>query len=212
MRRIAKTPTFKAIEEELTISAATQCLAATTTLESLIQNKDEEYVILRATIQNTNIPPINRTTAPFKKIWSDLSLAENGLILLKARRIVIPNSKIKDILKSLHSSHAGVTRTMKRTHQLYYWPGMAEDIKKMIDNCRPCQELRPAQPRNPPKLTPTAKMVPMQHVGTDLFFIDREDHLVLVDRYSGFVVSKLLNSTSTTSITYQFKMWFDVLG
>ena len=109
--RIAETlcrePRFKAREEELTINVATQCLVATTTLESLIQNKDEEYAILRATIQNTNIPPINRTMAPFKKIWRDLSVAENGLILLKAGKIVIPNSKIEGILKSLYLSNEG---------------------------------------------------------------------------------------------------------
>ena len=58
---------------------------------------------------------------------------------------------------------------------------MTGDIINMINNCKPCQELRPAQPRNPPKLTPIADTVPMQHIGTDLYSLDKEDHLVLVD-------------------------------
>ena len=106
---------------------------------------------------------------------------------------------------------AGITRTLKMA-QHYYWPSMAENIKNMISSCRPCQELRPAQPRNPPKLTPIANTVPMQHEGTDLFFIDKEGHLVLVDRYSEFLVSKLLHSTNTAAITNQLKAWFDLLG
>ena len=57
------------------------------------------YQTLRKDLAFT--PPTNKTTAPFKKTWSDLSVAENELILLKARRIVIPNSKIEGILLSL---------------------------------------------------------------------------------------------------------------
>ena len=115
---LIRAPTFQAIEEELTTSAAIHCLAATTTMESLIQNNNEEYANLRAHVQNTNDPPRNKTTAPFKKIWSDLSVADNGLILLKARRIVIPNNKKEDILSLLHASHAGITITMKMPQQL----------------------------------------------------------------------------------------------
>ena len=96
-------------------------------------------------------------------------------------------------------------------NQLYYWPGMTEDIKKLINTCKPCQELWPSQPRNPPKLTPVANTVPMQNVGTDLYSLDKEDHLVLLDRYSRFVVSKLLTKTNTTSITNQLKQWFNLL-
>ena len=108
---------------------------------------------------------LKKTKPPFKKIWSDLSVADNGLILLRAGRIVMPTSKTKDILRSLHSSHAGVTRTMKLAQQLYYWPGMTEHIKDMISECRLCQELRPSETRNPPKKTPIAETGPMQHMG-----------------------------------------------
>ena len=76
---------------------------------------------------------------------------------------------------------------------------MTEDIKQMIDNYKLCQRLLPAQPRNPPKLTPIANTVPMQNVATDLYSLDKEDHLVLVDRYSGFFVGKLLTKTNKTA-------------
>ena len=52
----------------------------------------------------------------------------------------------------------------------------------------------------------------MQHVGTDLFSVDKEDHLVLVDRYSEFIVSKQLSRTNTTNVTKQLKNWLDLLG
>ena len=84
---------------------------------------------------------------------------------------------------------------------------MSSGINNMIQACRPCQKLMTAQPRNPPKLTPIANKVPMQHVGTDLFSLDKEDYLVLVDRYSGFVVSKKLTKTNIAMV----KPWFDLL-
>ena len=200
------------MEEELTMSAAIHCLAATTTMETLLQHEDQEYATLKAHIQNTNRPPKNSTTAPYRRICYDLSIADNGLILLKAGRIVISNNQRKANLQSLHGFHAGITRTTKMANQLCYWPGMTEDIKNMINTCRPCQELRPAQPRNPPKLTPVTNTVPMHNVGTDLYSLDKEDHLVLVDRHSGFVMSKLLTKTSTTAIINQLNIWFNLLG
>ena len=53
----------------------------------------------------------------------------------------------------------------------------------MIENCKPFKELRPAQPRHLPKLTPIANTVTMQHMGTDHYSLDKEDQIVLVDRY-----------------------------
>ena len=89
---------------------------------------------------------------------------------------------------------------------------MAKDIKKHDKQLQTMPRTTASTAKKPPELTPIANTVPMQHVGTDLFYIDEEDNLVLVDRYSGFLVSKPLHSTNTTAITNQLKAWFDLLG
>ena len=60
------------------MSTSIQCLAATTMMETLLQHNDPEYEALRAHIQNTNKPTKNGITTPY----DDLSVADNGLILL----------------------------------------------------------------------------------------------------------------------------------
>ena len=57
---LCRAPTFQSMEEELTTSAAIHCLAATTTMESLTQNNDEEYGNLKAHIPGLyaiSLPP-----------------------------------------------------------------------------------------------------------------------------------------------------------
>ena len=45
----------------------------------------------------------------------------------------------KAILQSFYGSHTGIMWTTKIANQLYYWPGMTDGIKNMINTCRPCQ-------------------------------------------------------------------------
>ena len=62
--RIAQTlcraPKFQAIEEELTTSIAIHCFAAATTMESLTQNNDEKYAIMKAHIGTKHKQPTQK--------------------------------------------------------------------------------------------------------------------------------------------------------
>uniref|UniRef100_T1IJZ7 Integrase zinc-binding domain-containing protein n=1 Tax=Strigamia maritima TaxID=126957 RepID=T1IJZ7_STRMM len=53
----------------------------------------------------------------------------------------------KRILWSLHghplASHAGVSRTLHRGQQIYFWPRMKWDILNYIRRCSRCQACKP---------------------------------------------------------------------
>jgi hypothetical protein len=59
-------------------------------------------------------------------------------LLFWKKRLVIPKdqSLIKDILEEFHASpiggHAGISRTIARIKDEYYWQGMKEDIHHPI--------------------------------------------------------------------------------
>ena len=73
-----------------------------------------------------------------KEIWHDLSVdVETDLILVGNRRILVPNNAIKQLLKLLHQSHCGFTKTYNLAHELYYWGGMRNDISQMIGIAQP---------------------------------------------------------------------------
>jgi hypothetical protein len=48
-------------------------------------------------------------------------------------------------MAALHKGHGGITKMRKLAQELYYWPGIANDIKMMVDGCKECQE-RPREP------------------------------------------------------------------
>ena len=52
----------------------------------------------------------------------------------------------------------------------------------------------------------------MSHVATDLYQLGTDYYLILVDRYSGFVCSEKMRSTTASAIIRQLQAWFNLLG
>ena len=145
-----------------------------------------------------NLPPAHPGRAYSNKLHNLSTKQVNGktIILMDGTRIVIPRPARKAIMDELHRAHSGLTKTYKIATQLFYWPGMKNDIKNKIDSCEACQEQRPSLTR--PKLeenAPSKATTPMKHVATDLFDAMGKMWLTLVDRYSGYGWVTLCNST-----------------
>ena len=54
----------------------------------------------------------------------------------------------------LHSSHAGINKTYDIARQLYFWPGMLNDIKQLIEKCQACRIHKLSLPKNPRSTAP----------------------------------------------------------
>ena len=79
-----------------------------------------------------------------KNIKNEISV-NNNLLMIDAKRIILPISAITPIMSRLNAGHAGQEKTLKLAQQLYYWQNMTNDIKSIVDNCSECQERRPKQ-------------------------------------------------------------------
>ena len=86
---------------------------------------DEDYKNLILDVQNNTC--VSSYSRALKGNMDDLSVSD-GLVLLDSRRIVLPLSAIKPVLRLLHSSHSGITKTTALARGLYFWPGMTNDI------------------------------------------------------------------------------------
>ena len=125
-----------------------------------------------------------------KSLANRTSISNTGnldVAMLDGRGIIVPDRAIATITQELHRAHSGVEKTYKTASRLYYWPGMKNSIRQIIDKCAVCREDRPRQPRPTATITPpfTAEY-PMNHVGTNLFDAIGKKWIVLVDRYSGY--------------------------
>ncbi|KAL7851936.1 hypothetical protein SRHO_G00177210 [Serrasalmus rhombeus] len=138
-------------------------------------------------------------------IRGDLSCV-NGL-LLKQNRIVIPRSLRKDLLQRIHEGHLGVEKCKRRARETVYWPGINQDIERIITKCETCQKHRNKQTKQPMLVCdlPTA---PWEKVGVDLFHLKGKDYLVVIDYYSNFPEMALLSSTSASCVIIQAKSIF----
>uniref|UniRef100_T1IMD7 RNA-directed DNA polymerase n=1 Tax=Strigamia maritima TaxID=126957 RepID=T1IMD7_STRMM len=59
-------------------------------------------------------------------------------------KAVIPRSLIRRVMFACHghplSEHAGISKTIHRTKQIYYWPKMSRHIRVYVRRCQHCQQ------------------------------------------------------------------------
>ena len=146
----------------------------------------------------------------YSTFWDNLSL-HGPLLILNDRRIIVPASERTNVLKLLHKPHCGMSKTIANARQLYYWPGITNDIKNLVGNCIECQTLLPSQPNEELRLEKDINF-PMQLVGIDLFSESNNTYLIMVDHYSGFPWCTRLKRTRTSDVLEHLNKWFTDFG
>lgn len=125
-------------------------------LDSLLKaaKTDEKYnTLVEAFVAKKGVDQVSPSheARKYKNIWSELSILETNdsasRLLTWGDRIIIPASARAGILERLHIPHQGVIKTLLQAKRLYYWPGMANEIKQVIQACFACQKFKPSQQR-----------------------------------------------------------------
>ena len=104
--------------------------------------------------------PAGHPARGYKDIADLISISNYGksdIAMLNGKRIIVPFPARQIIIKELHRSHSGLTKTFKTASQLYFWPGMKNELRQTIDTCTVCGEDRPAQPRPTGNCFPPSK-------------------------------------------------------
>ena len=128
---------------------------------------DSAYVRLVDQI-GEGFPSSRRMTDPlirdFWEVRHRLSV-DDGLVLLD-RRIVVPVSLRKRVLRCLHSAHQGVAGMKSRANETVYWPGMDASLRNHRESCETCNRVAPSLPREPLVLSKSPEW-PFQHIAAD---------------------------------------------
>ena len=146
---------------------------------------------------------------PFWKARGNLSLDPNGL-LLYGSRIVVPVSLQRETLRKIHNGHQGIQRCRQRAKISVWWPGISSEIENMIKQCHTCAKRH--TPRKEPMIASDLPQYPWQKVGVDLFHLDDEDYLILVDYFSRCPEVRKLKSTTSATIIETLKPIFSRFG
>jgi len=139
---------------------------------------------------------------PYWNERDELSVYDD--IIYKGYCIVVPKTMRKEMLEKIHESHLGIEKCKRRARDLLYWPGMSSEIEDKITQCDICQEGRNKQQKQP--LTPhEVPNLPWSKVGADLFRLDGNNYLILVDYYSGYFEIALLSDITTKGVIRHMK-------
>ncbi len=135
---------------------------------------------------------------------------ENGL-LFKAHKVIVPESEIQNIIKQVHTGHAGITKSLARARQSLYWYGQTNDITNYVEKCAACQSTQRSNVREP-MLMKTVPDYPFQHVSSDIFYFKGDEFLLIADHYSGFIDFRELKASTSAEVIQHFKQWFSIHG
>ena len=138
----------------------------------------------------------------------DLSM-ENGLIT-KGARLLIPSTLRRKVLEQIHEGHLGIEKCMLKARDSVFWPGISNDICVTVEKCGICQaSSRAAKPvGNVSDMPPHA----WHTLGTDLFYWNKIDYLVIGDYFSKYLIVRRLPNSSTHMVIKELGLVFTELG
>ena len=138
---------------------------------------------------------------------------EDGLIL-KATRIVIPPSMRESTLHQLHEGHLGFTKCYNHSKQTVYWPNLRKELEELLLNCQLC--LKHSQAKHKPKPTPSLgqeiSVVPWTKLASDIFHLQNDSYLLIVDFTSRFPIVLKLKSMTAKHVANHFSEVFGEYG
>ena len=181
-----------------------------------LRNKTKDDHVLR-TLSETIVTgwpdTIKELPTSIRSYWSfrDELSVEDG-ILLKGTRVIIPESMQSFILDRLHYGHLGIEKTRPRAKDSVYWININRDIETTVKSCHICQEHQPAQ-QHETLLPHEVPSRPWEVVGTDMFFFNDADWLIIADYYSKFpIVRKMPRPCLSSSVVSVTKQIFSETG
>ena len=138
----------------------------------------------------------------------DLSL-ENGLIT-KGARLLILSTLRKKVLEHIHNGHLGIEKCMLKARESVFWPGISNDIHKTVDKCGIGQaSSRTAKPVGNVSDMP---LHAWHTLGTNLFYWNKIDYLVIGDYFSKYLIVRRLPNSYTHAVIKELGLVFTELG
>ena len=134
----------------------------------------------------------------------DLSM-ENGLITKEARHL-IPSTLKRKVMEQIHDGHLGIEKCMLKAKEAVFWPGISNDILEAVEKCGICQAgSKAAKPvGNVSDVPPHA----WHTLGTDLFYWNNVNCLVVGDYFSKYLIVRKLPNSSTHAVIKELGLIF----
>ncbi|KAJ8946169.1 hypothetical protein NQ318_004422 [Aromia moschata] len=150
------------------------------------QKKDNDLRLIRNWVKNgvrptwQEVSRYGTTIKGYWAQWNSLSLRD-GLLHRKwespdgvsaVYQLVLPKARIHQVLEELHSSpsggHFGVTRTLARVRDRFYWVNCHRDVEEWCKRCDLCSAKKGPNTRSRGKMVQYLSGAPFERVAVDI--------------------------------------------
>ena len=143
-----------------------EALTVTRVRQALSQDPTLSKVIRLLGSKTSTCPAQDSSLAPFRPVWSELSLGAG--LLFRGERVVLPKSLVKEAIQIAHEGHMGIQKTKQYLRSTVWFPKMDSLTEATVNRCIPCQAVTPCSRREPLQMTPLPAE-PWQLVAADIF-------------------------------------------
>jgi hypothetical protein len=105
------------------------------------------------------------------------------------------------MIERLHCNHGGIQATLRRARDVFYWPGMNQEIEKFVASCSICSAYQSVNQKESLMSHPDPTR-PWQYIATDLCHRGM-DYLVTVDYNSNFIEIDRLYQMSSSEVLHK---------
>ena len=130
---------------------------------------------------------------------------------MKNSKVLIPETLRQKYLKQIHQGHQGIEACRSRAREFVFWVNINNDLKEMVEKCDICQ----AQQNSTASIQKYVSEVPphpWHTLGSDLFYFQRIDFLVVVDYFSKYLIVRKIPSSTSSAVIKVLGMIFSEFG
>lgn len=176
-----------------------------------LATKNDDLLIKLKECMLTGFPKkkLSPELRPFLAIRSQLDNFDD--VLLCESRVIVPAALRPAVLKMLHEHHLGVVRSKQLARKYFYWPGLNNELEKMVRACKTCMEVD--ADRLPKVFVPwPAPTRPFERVHLDFFDALSRRFLLLVDAFSRWTEIFPMQKTDASHVVAILRKIFLTFG
>ena len=175
-------------------------------------NKDKELQSLKHYISTGWPAKRSQILVSLYPYWNfrDELTVESG-ILMKNSKVLIPETLKQKYLKQIHQGHQGIEACRSRAREFVFWVNINSDLKEMVEKCDICQSQQNST-TGIQKYVSEVPPHPWHTLGSDLFYFQRIDFLVVVDYFSKYLIVRKIPNSTSSAVIKELGMIFSEFG
>ena len=130
---------------------------------------------------------------------------------MKNSKVLIPETLKQKYLMQIHQGHQGIEACRSRAREFVFWINLNNDLKELVEKCDICQSQQNST-TIVQKYVSEVPPHPWHTLGSDLFYFQRIDFLVIVDYFSKYLIVRKIPNSTSSAVIKELGMIFSEFG